>query len=143
MCFFFPHHFRVPTPFSPSLSIKTIHNRHNPSFTIPFALIILWTSGQPSSHPIIPSPPHHHLQKCHGPCRAPFPSLQGCQRRMVRVGEDDGARDSLQRLLPDTAALLMAHPEDILKRTQPGESCGKVLGKWHKSESHMVSQLDG
>lgn len=52
---------------------------------------------------------------------------------MVRIGEDDGARDGLHRLLPgNTAALVMAHPDDVLQRTQPGE----------KSESHMVTHLD-
>ena len=63
---------------------------------------------------------------------------------MVRVGEDDGAGDGLQRLLPDTAALFMTHPEAVLKRTQPDESV-KVLGKWDNSlsGSHVVSQLHG
>lgn len=57
---------------------------------------------------------------------------------MVRIGEDDGAGDGLHRLLPgntgNTAALVMAHPDDVLQRTQPGEKCGDK-----KSESHMVT----
>ena len=81
-------------------------------------IIGVWALGP------FPSPPHHHLQKGQGPCRAAFPPLQRCQGGMVRHGEDDGAGDGLHRLLPSAAALVMAHPDEVLQITQPADGLG-------------------